>query len=114
MRHWGAYGAAGLLLLDDVPARQVVLQHRASWTHFGDSWGIPGGARHAGEAATTGALREAEEEAGIAAEHVQVLASRVRQHPDWSYTTVLGRVAGPGDPGVTDKGRAQIARVGMD
>lgn len=114
MRHWGAYGAAGLLLLDDVPARQVVLQHRASWTHFGDSWGIPGGARHAGEAATAGALREAEEEAGIAAEHVQVLASRVLAHPDWSYTTVLARVAGPVDPRVTDKESAQIEWVALE
>ncbi len=114
MRHWGAYGAAGLLLLDSVPARQVVLQHRASWTHFGDSWGIPGGARHAGEDATAGALREAEEEAGIAAEHVQVLASRVLQHPDWSYTTVLARVAGPVRPRVTDKESAQIEWVGID
>ncbi len=114
MRHWGAHGAAGLLLLDEVPARRAVLQHRAAWTHLGDSWGIPGGARHAGEAATTGALREAEEEAGIEAAHVQVLASRVLSHPDWSYTTVLGRVTGPVRPRVTDSESAQIEWVDLD
>src|SRR5699024_4694173 len=40
-RHWGAYGAAGLLLLDQVPATSAVVQHRAGWTHFGGYWGIP-------------------------------------------------------------------------
>lgn len=114
MRHWGAFGAAGLLLVDDVPATRMVLQHRASWTHFGDSWGIPGGARHRDEPATDGALREAEEEAGIAPEHVQVLATRVLEHPDWSYTTVLARTSGPVDPRVTDRESAQIEWVAAD
>ena len=113
MRHWGAHGAAGLLLADQIPARQVVLQHRASWTHFGDSWGIPGGARHRGEDATSGALREAEEEAGITAAHVRLLATRVLAHPDWSYTTVLARATGPVDPRITDAESAQIEWVDL-
>lgn len=113
-RHWGAYGAAGLLLIDQLPARRLVLQHRASWTHFGDSWGVPGGARHEGEDATAGALREAEEEAGIDPSHVQLLATRVLAHPDWSYTTALARACGPVDPRVTDSESAQIEWVGLD
>src|SRR5690242_20622060 len=45
-RHWGRFGAAGLLLVDD---DRVILQHRAAWTHEGDSWGLPGGARNSDE-----------------------------------------------------------------
>lgn len=112
-RHWGSFGAAGLLLLDGAPAERVVLQYRASWTHLGDSWGVPGGARHCGESATEGALREAAEEAGIAGEHVQVLASRILEHPDWSYTTVLARTTGPVHPRVTDRESAQIEWVDL-
>ena len=29
----------------------VLLQHRVSWSHFGDTWALPGGARHEGESA---------------------------------------------------------------
>src|SRR5690606_35121303 len=61
-RYWGKYGAAGLLAID--PDRGVLLQHRVSWSHFGDTWALPGGARHEGESACDGALREAGEEAG--------------------------------------------------
>ena len=43
-RFWGRFGAAGLLLRD--PDGRVLLQHRATWSHFGDTWGLPGGARH--------------------------------------------------------------------
>ncbi|WP_367882359.1 hypothetical protein [Rathayibacter oskolensis] len=42
-RFWGRFGAAGLLLRD--PAGRVLLQHRVSWSHFGDTWGsraVPG------------------------------------------------------------------------
>src|SRR3954465_11452407 len=46
--HWGRYGAAGLLVV--APGPQVLLQHRAPWSHGGDTWGVPGGARRRGEA----------------------------------------------------------------
>jgi len=46
-RHWGAYGAAGLLLLDG--DGRVLLQQRAPASQHGNTWGIPGGAKAAGE-----------------------------------------------------------------
>lgn len=55
-RYWGAFGAAGLLAIDD--RRGVLLQHRAQWSHHGGTWGIPGGALHADEGPLAGALRE--------------------------------------------------------
>jgi len=65
-RHWGRAGAAGLLLHRAGPAgEEVLLQHRAVWSHHGGTWGTPGGALHAGEAADVGALREVREELGL-------------------------------------------------
>lgn len=87
-RHWGKAGAAGLLISN---GHQVVLQHRASWSHFGDTWGIPGGARDYGETAIQAALRESYEEAGIEPSWVQVIQTHTLTHPDWSYTTVVAR-----------------------
>jgi len=86
-RHWGLHGAAGLLLV--APGPLVLLQHRAEWSHHGGTWGIPGGARARTETAEQAALREALEEAGVAAADVQVAAEVVDDHGDWSYTTVL-------------------------
>src|SRR5688500_4178798 len=39
-RYWGRFGAAGLLVVS--PAFEVLLQHRAAWSHFGGTWGMPG------------------------------------------------------------------------
>ena len=86
--HWGRYGAAGLLISDGA---RVILQHRAPWTHEGGSWGIPGGARDAHESAVDAALREAHEEAGLAASDLEPLALYTVDHGGWSYTTVLAR-----------------------
>ena len=61
-KHWGLFGAAGLLLIRD---QSILLQHRAPWVHNGDTWGIPGGARDSHETAVEAALREANEEIGI-------------------------------------------------
>src|ERR671917_601972 len=49
-RHWGRAGAAGLLLhRDGEDGPEVLLQHRAWWSHHGGTWGTPGGALHIGE-----------------------------------------------------------------
>jgi 8-oxo-dGTP pyrophosphatase MutT (NUDIX family) len=87
-RHWGLFGAAGLLLVD---GDRVVLQHRAPWTHQGDTWGIPGGARDSHEDALTAALREAREEAQLSPEDVDPIGLYVDDHQGWSYTTVVAR-----------------------
>lgn len=91
-RHWGLAGAAGLLLWRVQRGRvEVLLQERAEWAHEGGSWSIPGGARKWDEPAITTALREAHEEAGIAADTVALSFTHRQQHPDWSYVTVVGR-----------------------
>ena len=88
---WGKFGAAGLFL---VAGDQVLLQHRATWTNNGGTWGIPGGARDKPESPEQAALRETEEETGISPADVEVLGSLVTAGPfeeGWTYTTVLAR-----------------------
>jgi len=87
-RHWGLYGAAGILLTD---GERVMLQHRAAWTHEGGTWAVPGGARDSHEDAIAAALREAVEETTIDLAHVAPFAEWVDEHGGWSYTTVIAR-----------------------
>jgi 8-oxo-dGTP diphosphatase len=87
-RHWGRFGAAGLLLNAD---HAFVLQHRAPWTHQGGTWGLPGGARDSHEDVVTSALREAKEEADIDGALVAPVALIVDDHGGWSYTTVAAQ-----------------------
>ncbi|MFC4001076.1 NUDIX domain-containing protein [Prauserella oleivorans] len=89
-RHWGLHGAAGLLLSD--PRRGVLLQHRAGWTHHGDSWALPGGAVRSDESPAQAATRETEEETAVPAASVRVLSARAEDHGTWRYTTVLATV----------------------
>jgi 8-oxo-dGTP pyrophosphatase MutT (NUDIX family) len=93
-RHWGRAGAAGLLLhRDGVNGPEVLLQHRAEWSHHGGTWGTPGGALHEGESVHVGALREVQEELGLRPDDVVLGALSVDDHGGWSYTTVLARPA---------------------
>ena len=88
---WGKFGAAGLFL---VAGDDVLLQHRATWTNNGGTWGIPGGARDKPESPEQAALLETEEETGISPADVEVLGSLVTAGPfeeGWTYTTVLAR-----------------------
>ncbi len=89
-RHWGLVGAAGLLLHRPArTGRQVLLQHRATWSHHGGTWGLLGGARHRGEPAVAAALREAAEEGGLSADGLEVQGRYDDDHGGWSYATVL-------------------------
>jgi 8-oxo-dGTP pyrophosphatase MutT (NUDIX family) len=99
-RFWGRFGAAGLLVHD--ARRGVLLQHRADWSHFGGTWGLPGGARHAGESAVEGALREAAEEAAVPPDAVAVLFESVFDLGYWSYTTVVAAVTRPFEAHMAD------------
>ncbi|GAA4421741.1 NUDIX domain-containing protein [Georgenia halophila] len=114
-RHWGLNGAAGLMLwrvgADGV---EVVLQHRALWSHHGGTWGLPGGAITDGEDAGDGAVREAVEEAGLDAAGMRVWAERSLVHPDWSYTTVVAESVGPQEPSVSDPESLEVSWVPMD
>ena len=99
-RHWGRAGAAGLFLhRDGEQGPEVLLQHRAVWSHHGGTWGTPGGALHEGESAEDGALREVREELGLLPHDVVLGASSVDDHGGWAYTTVLARPARSIEPG---------------
>ncbi|WP_243226110.1 NUDIX domain-containing protein [Microbacterium sp. CIAB417] len=99
-RYWGRFGAAGLLAVD--ADRGVLLQHRVSWSHFGGTWGLPGGALHEGESAIVGAEREATEEAGVPDGAVRARFTSVLDLRIWSYTTVIADVLVPFDPVISD------------
>ena len=94
-RHWGRFGAAGLLITDGV---RVVLQHRAPWTHEGGTWALPGGARDSHEDVVTAALREAAEEGALDPDTVRPIAEWVDDHGGWSYTTVVAAAVSEIEP----------------
>ncbi|WP_316316402.1 NUDIX domain-containing protein [Clavibacter michiganensis] len=111
-RFWGAFGAAGLLVHD--PDRGVLLQHRVAWSHHGGTWGLPGGARHAGESAVDGAAREAAEEAGVPPAGIRPVLATVLDLGFWSYTTVTARTIRPFAPRVADAESIELRWVPVD
>jgi 8-oxo-dGTP pyrophosphatase MutT (NUDIX family) len=105
-RFWGRFGAAGLLVAS--PAG-VLLQHRAGYSHFGGTWGLPGGARHPDETAVEAACREAEEEAGVPRPALTVRFTSRLELGQWSYTTV-GATASSAFPPVIGDGESTELR----
>ncbi|MDH2444730.1 NUDIX hydrolase [Amnibacterium sp. CER49] len=111
-RFWGRAGAAGLLAVS--PAGAVLLQHRVEWSHFGGTWGLPGGARDLGETALEGALREAREETGIDAAALRPRFA-VRLDLDvWSYTTVAADAPAELPVAVSDRESTGLEWVAAD
>ena len=110
-RHWGRFGAAGLLLLR---GSQVLLQHRAPWVHNGDTWGIPGGARDSHESFVEAALREAHEEIGILATEIEILSSSSEEHGNWSYHTVVAHALNECDPIAANQESIEVRWVERD
>jgi 8-oxo-dGTP diphosphatase len=92
-RHWGRYGAAGLLAY--VADGPVLLQRRTWWSHHGGTWGLPGGARDSHESAVAAALREAAEECGVPPDAVRKRGEFLDDHGGWSYTSVLAEAGTP-------------------
>src|SRR5690606_27342740 len=111
-QYWGRYGAAGLLAVD--AGRGVLLQHRDGWSHFGGNWGMPGGALHEGEGPLAGALREAQEEAGIPGGAVRARFASVLDLGIWSYTTVVGDVVKQFEPVISDPESLALEWVPVD
>ncbi len=111
-RYWGRFGAAGVLALD--AQRGVLLQHRVTWSHFGDTWGLPGGARHEGESAMDAALREAAEEAGVPANKVRPRLMSVFDLGYWSYATLVVDVSEPFEPAIGDPESHALEWVPVD
>jgi 8-oxo-dGTP diphosphatase len=99
-KFWGRFGAAGLLVHHGELG--VLLQHRAVWSHFGDTWGLPGGARHEGETPVEAAIREAHEEAGVPAELLTLRFTSVLDLGFWSYTTVVVDATTGFEPVISD------------
>ncbi|MEQ3550735.1 NUDIX domain-containing protein [Pseudonocardia nematodicida] len=118
-RHWGLFGAAGLLVrhcdgADPAGVDRVLLQHRAGWSHHGGTWGIPGGARDRGETARVAALREATEESDLDTGALRVVDEFVDDHGGWAYTTVVARAARSGPVAVRGAESTELRWVRTD
>jgi 8-oxo-dGTP pyrophosphatase MutT (NUDIX family) len=101
-RHWGRFGAAGLLVYASDPApdnaagrTRVLLVRRPRWHHHGGSWGSPGGARDSHESDVAAAFREIAEECGILPDAVRVRGVLRGDHGGWSYQTVIAEADEP-------------------
>jgi len=111
-KFWGRFGAAGLLAWH--PSLGVLLQLRASWSHFGGTWGLPGGARKMGESAVDAALREAAEEATVPTEAMRVIRESVLDLGFWSYTTVIAEALEAFTPVIADAESTELRWVALD
>ena len=110
-RYWGRFGAAGLLVWHR--SLGVLMQYRVAWSHFGSTWGLPGGARKQGESAVDGALREAAEEATVPPEVLRITHTSVLDLGFWSYTTVIAEAREAFEPVIADVESAELRWVAV-
>lgn len=90
-RHWGAAGAAGVLVRNedrDGTARYL-MQLRSLGVQHGGTWSTPGGAKHIGEDPGEAALREAVEELGEIPDGIEPAEVFSDDHGGWGYDTVV-------------------------
>lgn len=89
--HWGANGAAGLLIRyrGGDGQHRYLLQHRSPEVQHGDTWSIPGGALGYGESPEEGAQREAWEELGELPQDLAHHHTFTDDHGNWKYHTVV-------------------------
>jgi 8-oxo-dGTP pyrophosphatase MutT (NUDIX family) len=110
-RHWGLFGAAGLLVHHD---GEVLLQLRSALSLGADTWGLFGGARDRDEAPVAAALRETAEESTLDVSKVRVHGYLREDHGGWHYDTVVGDVAEPQDVAAGDWESAAARWVPVD
>jgi len=115
-RHWGRFGAAGLLLHHKDPSGRVavLLQHRSLLSHHGGTWSLVGGARDSGESPTDTALREATEEATIQADVVHAAGILRDDHGGWAYETVLAEATHRTPAAAVGWESTEVRWVGLD
>ncbi len=96
-RHWGRFGAAGLLpyTRGDAGELRVLLQHRSLWSSHGGTWGLFGGARRNGEPPVAAALRETAEECTLPVRTLRITGVMRDDHDGWAYHTVFGEMPQP-------------------
>lgn len=111
-KFWGRFGAAGLLVWRR--DRGILLQKRAVWSHFGGTWGLPGGAIKQSETAAQGAMREAFEEATVPLDVLRVIHESVFDAGFWTYTTVVVEAMEPFEPVIADAESVALEWVPVD
>jgi len=90
-RHYGPYGAAGLVLSNQ--SGRLLMTYRSELVHYPSTWSFPGGALALGETVIDAALREVQEELGLPAEAIDVGGTMVGlDHGVWRYTYVFAEL----------------------
>jgi 8-oxo-dGTP diphosphatase len=113
--HWGAYGAAGLLIRyrGEDGQQRYLLQKRSPDVNEPDTWCIPGGAIGKDETPEQGAWREAREEIGSIPKHVSTHhIVKSTDCGDWAYHTVVADAGEHFMPGGRGETQHETAGVG--